>query len=911
MNNTAFIGLYNQFNDGSQETLIEMQLITQGILNEARELEQNGHQVLIIGDFNVDAYRSNRVDEQICSILTQENWILTDLLYTQKAAYTFNLKGTTKTSWIDHVLSRPNAQIQTINIVDTESNESDHRAVQVEITIQSSPISRHKAPIKKPKPNWSNITFRSEYHAHLTDSLQSMHPLMKELRNEANTGKLQLKLDEAINELHSLQRKAIEAAQTKTQAAKQISKHRKRKSWWNDDVDNAHTMRLHFYKIWAHSNFQDVAAQTNMKTWQRAFRRISRASQKNIEVGKLKRICSIFKNDRNAFWKALKKLTKTKTDVDINIKELHKTIETMANEKLIINNAKEHDAKLKVEQFQKDRNKKLSQHPSNFSISVSEIERIIRDLSSGKAVGFAAIPSEAFKHGLSPELAGIVALILEKMIQHNITPHFFNLGQIKPILKDPKGSNMDKNNIRPLTISDTLANIYEKVIMIELEKKWPNLDKQFGFKPRSSCDHAIFVLRETALLAKRKRKNTYACAIDASKAFDKLNRHILWSKMIGKIDDDILASLINYYNHSLAIVIKENEASNIFKTELGVKQGGPLSPRLFALYMEDLVAQIESSGHGIQISNSCEKVNIILYADDIVLVSHSLPELQSMLNITEIYGREHEIKFNPSKTCAIALGCKNPSRTLYMCDQPIRFEESIKYLGVKISSKLTPTAHIDARKQSALAAANSMRKIGLFSNIVSNSIKTLIYKTYVRPILYYGLAVQTVNKTETKNLQTFEATLVKRIVGVSKYCRTTPLMHALGMERVEDKLAAIKLDLFTRLATNSATSNTAHAIMIEHANSGTKSTNRYSLLKEIKDLIANQLIISPNAQTPQLDEQLIAQCKTAREMIRTQVKIISENTKTEEVRKVLHDATMPVAERISKLNSLLDPKEAG
>ena len=122
----------------------------------------------------------------------------------------------------------------------------------------------------------------------------------------------------------------------------------------------------------------------------------------------------------------------------------------------------------------------------------------------------------------------------------------------------------------------------------------------------------------------------------------------------------MLASLIKYYDNSLAIINNNTTTSAIFSTMLGVKQGGPLSPLLFAIYLEDLVDNIEAAGMGIQAGGNAHKVNILLYADDIILVSQSTGELQAMLNMTSQYGIDHEIKFNPTKTNGIVFGGKAP-----------------------------------------------------------------------------------------------------------------------------------------------------------------------------------------------------------------------------------------------------------
>ena len=117
--------------------------------------------------------------------------------------------------------------------------------------------------------------------------------------------------------------------------------------------------------------------------------------------------------------------------------------------------------------------------------------------------------------------------------------------------------------------------------------------------------------------------------------------------MYGKVGRKITVSLIRYYSISKAYVLLNGEKSEIFITTIGVKQGGPLSPRVFALYIEHVVKVLDDSGYGINIGQMV--INILLYADDIILFANNKVEMQKMINIVESFGNGLEIKFNHVK----------------------------------------------------------------------------------------------------------------------------------------------------------------------------------------------------------------------------------------------------------------------
>jgi len=100
------------------------------------------------------------------------------------------------------------------------------------------------------------------------------------------------------------------------------------------------------------------------------------------------------------------------------------------------------------------------------------------------------------------------------------------------LVKDSKKSTKDSTNLRPLAISDVLSNMFEKLLLHYIDLVYTNHFKQFGFKKQSSCSHVLFILKVALAFAKQKNKRLYAVAIDASKAFDKVNRTYLWVKLI-------------------------------------------------------------------------------------------------------------------------------------------------------------------------------------------------------------------------------------------------------------------------------------------------------------------------------------------------------------------------------------------
>src|SRR5688572_3546064 len=88
-----------------------------------------------------------------------------------------------------------------------------------------------------------------------------------------------------------------------------------------------------------------------------------------------------------------------------------------------------------------------------------------------------------------------------------------------------------------------------------------------------------------------------------SKAFHKVNHHPLFGKLIDTaVPRELLCILISSYSMSAAYVRWDNMMSDVISLVCGVRQGGVLSPILFAVYVNDIIEKLSQSNHGCRIA---------------------------------------------------------------------------------------------------------------------------------------------------------------------------------------------------------------------------------------------------------------------------------------------------------------------
>ena len=149
--------------------------------------------------------------------------------------------------------------------------------------------------------------------------------------------------------------------------------------------------------------------------------------------------------------------------------------------------------------------------------------------------------------------------------------------------------------------------------------------------------------------------------------------------------------------------------SCFFSVSNGVRQGGILSPYLFAIYMDDLSVTLNNAKVGCHINNRC--ANHMLYADDLCVIAPSPRGLQSLLDICSKYGIENDILYNPAKSSCLVV---KPTRfqlkcpDVYINHNKLDYVVKVKYLGVVIYDDMKDDEDMLRHLRSFYARSNSI-----------------------------------------------------------------------------------------------------------------------------------------------------------------------------------------------------------
>ena len=119
----------------------------------------------------------------------------------------------------------------------------------------------------------------------------------------------------------------------------------------------------------------------------------------------------------------------------------------------------------------------------------------------------------------------------------------------------------------------------------------------------------------------------------------------------GENTENIFTAIQAIYNNVKACVKSPDGISDKFICTVGLRQGSPLSPILFSLFINEMYNEFKSSNvRGIQLFPDLTEIFLLMFADDIGLISDTVTGLQKQPNILHEYCRDFKLKVNINKT---------------------------------------------------------------------------------------------------------------------------------------------------------------------------------------------------------------------------------------------------------------------
>lgn len=282
----------------------------------------------------------------------------------------------------------------------------------------------------------------------------------------------------------------------------------------------------------------------------------------------------------------------------------------------------------------RDETKELLELP----ISIEEVTNAIKDLNPGKSPGPDGL-SAAFYKALRNELAPILTDVYNEAYDINVVPTSFTVSHtvLIPKTEDP-AMVRQSTSYRPISLTNVDYKIFMKILAKRLQTVMTELvgpHQTCGIRGRTISTN-IHTARCVLECCDATGTNVAMLQLDLEKAFDRVPHEILLCILdyvnVGSVIREGVA--MTYRCCKTRLIVNKAVGESI-EVQRSVRQGCPLSPLLFCLYIESLCLSIirSDSVHGFRLHGA--EVKLLAYADDIAVFCSDVESINAVVEIVK------------------------------------------------------------------------------------------------------------------------------------------------------------------------------------------------------------------------------------------------------------------------------------
>ena len=406
-------------------------------------------------------------------------------------------------------------------------------------------------------------------------------------------------------------------------------------------------------------------------------------------------------------------------------------------------------------------------------LTMEELKKAIKKLKKKKAPGPDNITNEMLQHLGNTALQKLLDIFNLSWNKGEL-PQIWKEARMIPILK--KGKNKAKAvSYRPISLTSCVCKTMERIVNQRmqwyLETERIIAPEQAGFRQYRSTEDQTTHLAQAIEDAFQAKKVMLATFIDFQKAFDKVWKDGLLVKLLRSgIHGNMYRWTKSYLHNRRARVLVNGQCGKKVLLRQGVPQGGVLSPTLFILFINDIVADLPKGIHAA------------LYADDLVLwcaeeySTTATYRMQLALDKLTTWTRKWCVTINKEKSSAtlFTMSPKAQAGKLTLEDTELMVVDEQTYLGVTYDKQLTWRQHIKRAESKARRKLNIMRKLAGTTWGASGKILKQVYQSTVRPHLEYGASAwMTAAQTHQHTLEKVQNQALRIMTGSM---RSTPIV---------------------------------------------------------------------------------------------------------------------------------------
>ena len=291
-----------------------------------------------------------------------------------------------------------------------------------------------------------------------------------------------------------------------------------------------------------------------------------------------------------------------------------------------------------------------------------------------------------------------VRLKLKECLDSGFVPSWLTRGKTSLLQKDKSKGNV-ASKYKPITYLPLMWKLLTGVIAdqiyahLDQEKLLPEEQKGYRKGSRGTND-LLYINRDVIKEFKSRNKNLAMAWIDYQKAYDMVPLHLHFHSWIIECLDLFEVAenikkrlLVNSMEMWKVMLCSGSSESGEVEIKRGIFQGDSLSPLVFVLALIPLNLILRKAKAAYEFSDSKEKINHLLFMDDLKLYSRSEKGLDSLLQTVHVFSEDIGMEFSIEKcaTLVIEKGKIVKSVGIELPDgkviKSLQEDESSKYLG--------------------------------------------------------------------------------------------------------------------------------------------------------------------------------------------------------------------------------------
>ena len=440
------------------------------------------------------------------------------------------------------------------------------------------------------------------------------------------------------------------------------------------------------------------------------------------------------------------------------------------------------------------------------SFSEESIQRAIKRYPATKSCGIDGIHIVLLKCLVDTELIMLLKGLFDLCLSTGCSPLAWN--KALTVLIPKKITDCMVTDSRPISLTVMFRRIFEILLMDHLEESdngLLNLHRcQAGGRKGYSTVSNVLILDELHTFDR-----PYTVLLDIKKGFDSVRHSDLLNAITSKSSCNRVNSLLFnlFMNQMETNLVVNGFKTSTLKITRGIFQGSVLSPLLFNVWIDDLIADLNPDDN--------ELPTALAFIDDIVLKCSSHEDCKQLLATCEQWSIERGIQFNTSKSFVIKSQV-NSHLQLYAQDLPA--VETADYLGVPFTCQGADWNSL--LKKQLTAMTSHLGYLVRIGRHWPEWLKLHIYKTFVLSKLNYCSAAagmwlemnQERGQDILKKLEQLDKLIVQWLFATNSLNAHATLRSIVQIDKLRDRLSDAK-HLFQRQIQRLADSNPWHQVL--------------------------------------------------------------------------------------------------